>query len=85
MTSATPSQADPSQQGSTNTADQQRRLDQGSGDAMSSQTRSPRSLAQRSELVSDMGKTSIADSVVGKIAGISCREVSGVHDMGAGA
>ncbi len=40
--------------------------------------------AQRSELVTDHGKTSIADSVVAKIAGISCREISGVHDMGAG-
>jgi uncharacterized alkaline shock family protein YloU len=40
--------------------------------------------ANRSELVTDQGKTSIADSVVAKIAGISCREVSGVHDMGGG-
>ena len=40
--------------------------------------------AKRSELVSDQGKTAIADSVVAKISGISCREVAGVHDMGAG-
>ena len=40
--------------------------------------------AKRSELVSEQGKTSIADSVVAKIAGLSCREVSGVHDMGGG-
>jgi uncharacterized alkaline shock family protein YloU len=40
--------------------------------------------AKRSELVSDQGKTSIADSVVAKISGVSCREVAGVHDMGAG-
>jgi uncharacterized alkaline shock family protein YloU len=32
-----------------------------------------------------MGKTSIADSVVAKIAGLACREISGVHDMGRGA
>ena len=40
--------------------------------------------AKRSELMSEQGKTSIADSVVAKIAGLSCREVSGVHDMGGG-
>jgi uncharacterized alkaline shock family protein YloU len=34
--------------------------------------------------VTDDGKTSIADTVVAKIAGLACREVSGVHDMGAG-
>ena len=39
---------------------------------------------QRSELVSDSGKTSIADTVVAKIAGLATREVSGVHDLGAG-
>lgn len=48
-----------------------------------SPTRGPIS-AKRSELVTEHGKTSIADSVVAKIAGISCREVSGVHDMGSG-
>ena len=41
--------------------------------------------SKRSELASEQGKTSIADSVVAKIAGLSCREVSGVHDMGGGA
>jgi uncharacterized alkaline shock family protein YloU len=40
--------------------------------------------AKRSELSTDLGKTSIADSVVAKIAGVSCREVSGVHSMGSG-
>jgi len=39
----------------------------------------------RSELVGDMGRTAIADSVVAKIAGLACREISGVHDMGTGA
>jgi uncharacterized alkaline shock family protein YloU len=38
-----------------------------------------------SQLVTARGKTSIADSVVAKIAGISAREVSGVHNMGTGA
>lgn len=36
------------------------------------------------DLVSSQGKTSIADSVVQKIAGISAREVSGVHNLGGG-
>jgi uncharacterized alkaline shock family protein YloU len=38
-----------------------------------------------SALVTDHGKTSIADSVVAKIAGIAAREISGVHNMGSGA
>ncbi|MGE3443951.1 MAG: Asp23/Gls24 family envelope stress response protein [Acidimicrobiia bacterium] len=39
---------------------------------------------QRSELMTEHGRTSIADSVVAKVAGLACREVSGVHDMGSG-
>jgi len=35
-------------------------------------------------LVTAQGKTSIADSVVSKIAGVAAREVSGVHEMGRG-
>jgi uncharacterized alkaline shock family protein YloU len=35
-----------------------------------------------SELVSDMGKTTIADTVVGKIVGMAAREVPGVYAMG---
>lgn len=43
-------------------------------------------LEQRaSQLVTDQGRTSIADSVVAKIAGISALEISGVHAMGTGA
>ncbi|MDV6277672.1 Asp23/Gls24 family envelope stress response protein [Rhodococcus erythropolis] len=38
-----------------------------------------------SALVSSQGKTSIADTVVSKIAGIATREVSGVNDVGGGA
>jgi uncharacterized alkaline shock family protein YloU len=36
------------------------------------------------ELVSEQGKTSIADTVVAKIVGMATREVPGVHAMGAG-
>lgn len=36
------------------------------------------------DLVSSQGKTSIADSVVQKIAGIAAREVSGVYKLGGG-
>ncbi len=37
-----------------------------------------------SALVTDKGRTTIADSVVAKIAGIATREIAGVHDMGSG-
>lgn len=36
-------------------------------------------------LVTGQGRTSIADSVVEKIAGVAAREISGVHEMGGGA
>lgn len=36
------------------------------------------------ELVTSQGRTSIADSVVRKIAGVAAREVSGVHNLGTG-
>ncbi|WP_343990910.1 Asp23/Gls24 family envelope stress response protein [Terrabacter terrae] len=38
-----------------------------------------------SPLVTDQGRTTIADTVVAKIAGIAAREVSGVHALGGGA
>lgn len=40
---------------------------------------------QGSPLLTSQGKTTIAAAVVSKIAGIATREVSGVHDLGAGA
>ncbi|WP_370288331.1 Asp23/Gls24 family envelope stress response protein [Nocardioides sp.] len=36
-------------------------------------------------LVSEQGRTSIADTVVSKIAGIAARDINGVHDLGGGA
>lgn len=36
------------------------------------------------ELVSEQGKTAIADTVVAKIVGMATRDVPGVHAMGAG-
>lgn len=41
--------------------------------------------ANSSGLVSDRGRTSIADVVVAKIAGIATREINGVHDLGGSA
>jgi uncharacterized alkaline shock family protein YloU len=40
--------------------------------------------AGSSDLQTSRGNTTIADSVVQKIAGVSAREVSGVHDLGGG-
>ena len=38
-----------------------------------------------SALVTEQGKTTIADTVVSKIAGLSAREVTGVYNLGGGA
>lgn len=53
---------------------------------MSNESSSSREAALRaSELTTDKGKTSIADQVVSKIAGIATREIDGVHSLGGGA
>jgi uncharacterized alkaline shock family protein YloU len=41
------------------------------------------SLATKERLATDEGKISVAQGVVQKIAGMACREISGVHAMGA--
>ncbi len=40
--------------------------------------------APGSELVSSQGRTSIADAVVQKVAGVAAREISGVYAVGGG-
>jgi uncharacterized alkaline shock family protein YloU len=37
-----------------------------------------------SELITEEGRTAIADSVVAKVVGVAAREVPGVYEMGAG-
>jgi len=44
----------------------------------------PAAPARPSRLNSDEGKITVAHGVVQKIAGMACREVSGVHSMGTG-
>lgn len=39
---------------------------------------------RRTELKTEMGRTSISDTVVRKIAGVATREVAGVHNLGTG-
>ena len=48
-------------------------------------TRERTSTSGKGDLQTAQGTTSVADSVVAKIAGIAAREVSGVHQMGSGA
>ena len=55
-----------------------------SGSSSSSSERGVQKQAS-SALSTSQGKTSIADSVVAKIAGMAAREVDGVYKMGAGA
>jgi uncharacterized alkaline shock family protein YloU len=51
----------------------------------STQEKSPSISKSGSELATSQGKTSIADGVVQKIAGMAARDVAGVHKLGGGA
>lgn len=57
----------------------------GSTSSTSSADGQPVDRTDAGALASDYGRTSIADTVVSKIAGIAAREISGVHDLGGGA
>lgn len=46
-------------------------------------TSSDASATTKDRLATEDGKISVAQSVVQKIAGVACREISGVHAMGA--
>ena len=46
---------------------------------------SPAATLKSSELVTEHGRTTIADSVVQKIAGLAANEVAGVYKLGSGA
>ena len=50
----------------------------------SSKTTTSTTSSDSSALVTKQGRTTIADTVVAKIAGIATREVSGVHALGGG-
>ncbi|MFD1935980.1 MULTISPECIES: Asp23/Gls24 family envelope stress response protein [Nonomuraea] len=50
----------------------------------STSTTVPRARPQEGSLVTEQGRTTIADGVVAKIAGLAAREVAGVFDMGGG-
>ena len=54
-------------------------------DKLSTTTSSQGSSGSESALVTQHGRTTITDSVVSKIAGISTRDVSGVYALGGGA
>ena len=55
------------------------------GTAMTESTTPAPAATSSTELVSSQGRTTIADTVVAKIAGMAAREVHGVHRLGGGA
>ncbi|GII92652.1 Asp23/Gls24 family envelope stress response protein [Sinosporangium siamense] len=59
--------------------------DVSTGKATGEEASVPRARTKESALVTAKGTTTIDPSVVAKIAGLAAREVTGVHEMGAGA
>ncbi|GHE09210.1 hypothetical protein GCM10011381_13080 [Klenkia taihuensis] len=55
------------------------------GTAMTEPSTPAPAATSSTELVSSQGRTTIADTVVAKIAGMAAREVHGVHRLGGGA
>ena len=51
--------------------------------AMTQPSQTASSPTTKNPLATQEGKISVAESVVQKIAGVACREISGVHEMGA--
>ncbi|GAB6899360.1 Asp23/Gls24 family envelope stress response protein [Kineosporia succinea] len=60
-------------------------LESSSNNSPSSTSGTTPGVSTETALVTKQGRTSIADTVVAKIAGIAAREVSGVHSLGGGA
>ncbi len=58
--------------------------EKGEAAAVSSRSGGPPRLGRSASLKTDRGTTSIADTVVEKVAGIATREVRGVYGMGGG-
>jgi uncharacterized alkaline shock family protein YloU len=58
--------------------------ERGAGASLPTQSRRPQDQTAGGELVTEQGRTKIADAVVAKVAGMAAREIGGVHDMGAG-
>lgn len=84
QTQSRPSSSDPSKTSGSQSSGSQNSGSRNSGSQDGSGSRVPERRPD-SPLVTPKGTTTIADSVVGKIAGIAASDVSGVHALGGGA